>query len=214
MQTSIAGAGVAGGARASGIQVMRPPELRRRHERVRAAAAIEVVRPDGSRLSARVQDLSAGGLSFLASEYPFRPGSLLRGYLSIQAGSLAVAIPVTLQVRYRIPQSGRAGCSFQGLDMQGAVLLRRLVTSVRERHAVDVAGLLPRAQSGWLEIPRHRPRHRPAAGAGQRSSGLAVMIFLLIIAGAAYLMLPLSEDFFARAGERAASFIGELISGY
>lgn len=115
---------------ASNSNVVHESEAQRQHARVKIPAKLRFVDSAGAAMIARVEDLSAGGLSFNAgSQKDLKIGAVHKARLQFVIDNLGLAMDVELQVRSYDRQSGRTGCQFQKLDQQDISTLRHLITS-------------------------------------------------------------------------------------
>ena len=110
--------------------VVHESEAQRQHARVKIPAKLRLLNGQPNAPLVRVEDLSAGGLSFVAPAN-LRPsvGEVIKGRLQFLIDNLGLAMDVALQVRTIDSSTGRVGCQFQNLDTQDISTLRHLITS-------------------------------------------------------------------------------------
>jgi alginate biosynthesis protein Alg44 len=110
--------------------VVHESEAQRQHARVKIPAKLRLLNGQPNAPLVRVEDLSAGGLSFVAPAN-LRPsvGEVIKGRLQFLIDNLGLAMDVALQVRTIDPSTGRVGCQFQNLETQDISTLRHLITS-------------------------------------------------------------------------------------
>ncbi|MCE6982933.1 PilZ domain-containing protein, partial [Pseudomonas frederiksbergensis] len=88
------------------VNVVHESEAQRQHARVRIPAKLRYLGGNRETLEVRVDDLSAGGLSFHA-KHPLKVGEVLRGRLQFTVDKLGLAMDIEIQVRSFDPSSGR-----------------------------------------------------------------------------------------------------------
>lgn len=110
--------------------VVHESEAQRQHARVKIPAKLRLLNGQPNAPLVRVEDLSAGGLSFVAPAN-LRPavGEVIKGRLQFLIDNLGLAMDVDLQVRTIDSSTGRVGCQFQNLESQDISTLRHLITS-------------------------------------------------------------------------------------
>ncbi|MDC6379690.1 alginate biosynthesis protein Alg44 [Pseudomonas graminis] len=110
--------------------VVHESEAQRQHARVKIPAKLRLLNGQPNAPLVRVEDLSAGGLSFVAPAN-LRPsvGEVIKGRLQFLIDNLGLAMDVALQVRTIDSSTGRVGCQFQNLETQDISTLRHLITS-------------------------------------------------------------------------------------
>jgi alginate biosynthesis protein Alg44 len=95
----------------------------------------------------RVEDLSAGGLSFIApSGLKLTAGQVIKGRMQFLIDNLGLAMDVQLQVRAIDAATGRVGCQFQHLEPQDIATLRHLITSHLSGDIVSMGEVLATLQ--------------------------------------------------------------------
>ncbi|NWA00290.1 alginate biosynthesis protein Alg44 [Pseudomonas gingeri] len=127
--------------------VVHESEAQRQHARVKIPARLRFFGTEGKPLEARVEDLSAGGLSFhLPQQLAVTPGEVHKGRLQFVIDNLGLAMDVELQIRSYDRQSGRVGCQFQNLEQQDIATLRHLITSHLAGDIVSMGDVLATLQ--------------------------------------------------------------------
>lgn len=126
--------------------VVHESEAQRQHARVKIPAKLRFFASASQPLEVRVQDLSAGGLSFNAPGQPLTVGEVHKGRLQFVIDNLGLAMDVELQVRSYDRQSGRVGCQFQNLEQQDIATLRHLITSHLSGDIVSMGDVLATLQ--------------------------------------------------------------------
>jgi alginate biosynthesis protein Alg44 len=109
--------------------VVHESEAQRQHARVRIPAKLRLLNGEPNAPLVKVDDLSAGGLSYIAPANQ-KPaiGEVIKARLQFLIDNLGLAMDVELQVR-SVDGSGRVGCQFQNLEAQDIATLRHLITS-------------------------------------------------------------------------------------
>ena len=116
-------------------------EAQRQHPRVRIAGSF-LLDGEGAPRSYRINDLSAGGLSFDAHSDRFQIGATLRGRLGFQLESVSMLLPLTLQVRNVSADGRRVGGCFMALGARESSVLRQLINSTLAGELVSTGELI------------------------------------------------------------------------
>jgi len=125
--------------------VVHESEAQRQHARVRLPAKIRFIGPNRETQEAKVDELSAGGFSFIPQK-PVVEGEIYRGRLMFVIDNLGLGMDVEFQARY-VEGDGRVGAQFQNLEQADISTLRHLITSHLSGELVtmgDVLGTLQR----------------------------------------------------------------------
>ncbi len=110
--------------------VVHESEAQRQHARVKIPAKLRLLNDQPNAPLVRIEDLSAGGLSFIAPQgQRYTAGEVIKGRLQFLIDNLGLAMDVEMQVRSVDNASGRVGCQFQNLEAQDIATLRHLITS-------------------------------------------------------------------------------------
>ncbi|WP_296259431.1 MULTISPECIES: PilZ domain-containing protein [unclassified Pseudomonas] len=127
--------------------VVHESEAQRQHARIKIPAKLRLLNGQPNAPLVRVEDLSAGGLSYVAPSN-LRPavGEIVRGRLQFLIDNLGLAMDVDLQVRSVDSASGRIGCQFQHLENQDIATLRHLITSHLSGDIVSMGEVLATLQ--------------------------------------------------------------------
>lgn len=110
------------------VNVVHESEAQRQHARVRIPAKLRFLDAQRQVHEVKVEDLSAGGLSFHAKQ-PQSVGDVLRGRLQFVVDNLGLSIDIEFQVRSYNPDNGRIGAQFQNLEPRDIATLRHIITS-------------------------------------------------------------------------------------
>lgn len=125
--------------------VVHESEAQRQHARVRLPAKIRFIGPNRETQEAKVDELSAGGFSFIPKK-PVVEGEIYRGRLMFVIDNLGLGMDVEFQAR-SVEGDGRVGAQFQNLEQADISTLRHLITSHLSGELVtmgDVLGTLQR----------------------------------------------------------------------
>ncbi|KPW85874.1 alginate biosynthesis protein Alg44 [Pseudomonas congelans] len=127
--------------------VVHESEAQRQHARIKIPAKLRLLNDQPNAPLVRVEDLSAGGLSFVApSGQKFSEGQIVKGRLQFIIDNLGLAMDVDLQVRSIDNTSNRIGCQFQNLEPQDIATLRHLITSHLSGEVVTLGEVLATLQ--------------------------------------------------------------------
>ncbi|SEJ17952.1 PilZ domain-containing protein [Pseudomonas sp. NFR16] len=129
------------------VNVVHESEAQRQHARVKIPAKLRLLNGQPNAPLVRVEDLSAGGLSYVAPA-GLRPsvGEVIKGRLQFLIDNLGLAMDVELQVRAIDSATGRVGCQFQHLEAQDIATLRHLITSHLSGEIVSMGEVLATLQ--------------------------------------------------------------------
>jgi alginate biosynthesis protein Alg44 len=128
------------------VNVVHESEAQRQHARVKIPAKLRLLDEPNAPL-VRIEDLSAGGLSFIApGQRRLQAGEVLKGRLQFLIDNLGLAMDVDLQVRSIDSSTGRVGCQFQNLEAQDIATLRHLITSHLSGDIVSMGEVLATLQ--------------------------------------------------------------------
>jgi alginate biosynthesis protein Alg44 len=127
--------------------VVHESEAQRQHARVKIPAKLRLLNGAPNAPLVRIEDLSAGGLSYIAPAQQ-RPsvGEVIKGRLQFLIDNLGLAMDVELQIRSVDANSGRVGCQFQHLEAQDIATLRHLITSHLSGDIVSMGEVLATLQ--------------------------------------------------------------------
>lgn len=127
--------------------VVHESEAQRQHARVKIPAKLRLLNGQPNAPLVRVEDLSAGGLSYITPAN-LKPtvGEVIKGRMQFLIDNLGLAMDVELQVRTFDQASGRVGCQFQHLESQDIATLRHLITSHLSGDIVSMGEVLATLQ--------------------------------------------------------------------
>jgi alginate biosynthesis protein Alg44 len=129
------------------VNVVHESEAQRQHARVKIPAKLRLLNGQPNAPLVRVEDLSAGGLSFIApSGLKLTAGQVIKGRMQFLIDNLGLAMDVQLQVRAIDAATGRVGCQFQHLEPQDIATLRHLITSHLSGDIVSMGEVLATLQ--------------------------------------------------------------------
>lgn len=149
------------------VNVVHESEAQRQHARVKIPAKLRLLNEPDAPL-VRIEDLSAGGLSFVAPDQRrLKVGEVIKGRLQFLIDNLGLAMDVELQIRSIDPSSGRVGCQFQNLEAQDIATLRHLITSHLSGDIVSMGEVLATLQRDNFT----RARKNKAGDGGMSTAG-------------------------------------------
>ena len=129
------------------VNVVHESEAQRQHARVKIPAKLRLLNGQPNAPLVRVEDLSAGGLSFIApSGLKLTAGQVIKGRMQFLIDNLGLAMDVELQIRAVDSATGRVGCQFQHLEAQDIATLRHLITSHLSGDIVSMGEVLATLQ--------------------------------------------------------------------
>jgi len=127
--------------------VVHESEAQRQHARVKIPAKLRLLTGQPNAPLVRVEDLSAGGLSYIAPINQ-RPavGEVIKGRMQFLIDNLGLAMDIEMQIRSADAVTGRVGCQFQNLEQQDIATLRHLITSHLSGDIVSMGEVLATLQ--------------------------------------------------------------------
>ncbi|KPZ05701.1 Alginate biosynthesis protein Alg44 [Pseudomonas syringae pv. spinaceae] len=127
--------------------VVHESEAQRQHARIKIPAKLRLLNDKPNAPLVRIEDLSAGGLSFVApAGLAYTTGEVIKGRLQFLIDNLGLTMDVEMQVRSVDTASGRVGCQFQNLEAQDIATLRHLITSHLSGEIVSLGEVLATLQ--------------------------------------------------------------------
>ena len=127
------------------VNVVHESEAQRQHARVRIPAKLRFLDAQRQVHEVKVEDLSAGGLSFHAKQ-PQSVGDVLRGRLQFVVDNLGLSMDIEFQVRSYNPDNGRIGAQFQNLEPRDIATLRHIITSHLSGELISIGDVLSTLQ--------------------------------------------------------------------
>ena len=159
--------------------VVHESEAQRQHARIRIPAKLRLLTGEQNAPLVKIEDLSAGGLSFVAPGHRnLSVGEVLKGRLQFLIDNLGLAMDVDLQVRSIDAPTGRIGCQFQNLDQQDIATLRHLITAHLSGELISMGEVLATLQRDNFT----KARKNKGGGSGQSALGrIRAVTFTLAI---------------------------------
>lgn len=127
------------------VNVVHESEAQRQHARVRIPAKLRFLDAQRQPHEVKVEDLSAGGLSF-HTQQPLAVGEVLRGRLQFTVDNLGLSMDIEFQVRAYNAGDGRTGAQFQNLEPRDIATLRHLITSHLSGELITLGDVLSTLQ--------------------------------------------------------------------
>lgn len=185
--------------------VVHESEVQRQHVRVQIPGRIEFV-AGRDHLRGKLLDLSAGGLAFAAGDRSYRVGETYRGNLVVTVDRIAIALPVSFQVRNYSGQSGRVGCSYTELGPREISALRYLITSHLSGDLVAVGDMLHTLSRENFTKPRARAEAQTVpmtTGQRVRALGLTAAMFVAGVMALSWTLEQLHRSLFMTVASAA-----------
>ncbi|OAI93297.1 alginate biosynthesis protein Alg44 [Pseudomonas putida] len=127
------------------VNVVHESETQRQHARVKIPARLRYLNANRETVEVKVEDLSAGGLSFHAKQ-PLPVGEVMRGRLQFTVDNLGLSMDIEFQVRSHNAADGRTGVQFQNLEPRDIATLRHLITSHLSGELISIGDVLSTLQ--------------------------------------------------------------------
>lgn len=161
-------------ARAPRAAVVHESETQRQHPRVRLPGRFRCGRHEY-----RLHDVSAGGFAFDPQQQGFTVDQCCRGELLFQLDTLALKLPVQVQVRHASEE--RVGVAFLEMAPREIAALRELIHATLAGELVG-AGALIRAVSRDTMLPaRALPADAGALSGGARARAVLATVLMAVV---------------------------------
>ncbi|MFT2186694.1 alginate biosynthesis protein Alg44 [Pseudomonas putida] len=167
------------------VNVVHESEAQRQHARVRIPAKLRFLDAQRQVHEVKVEDLSAGGLSFHAKQ-PQSVGDVLRGRLQFVVDNLGLSIDIEFQVRSYNPDNGRIGAQFQNLEPRDIATLRHIITSHLSGELISIGDVLNTLQRDNFTKARKQKDGGSGLSAFGRLKAVTVTLGVFVVGVAAF----------------------------
>ena len=167
------------------VNVVHESEAQRQHARVRIPAKLRFLDPQRQAHDVKVDDLSAGGLSFHTKQQ-LSVGDVLRGRLQFVVDNLGLSIDIEFQVRSYNPSSGRTGAQFQNLEPRDIATLRHIITSHLSGELISIGDVLSTLQRDNFTKARKQKDGGSGLSAFGRFKAVTVTLGVFVVGVAAF----------------------------
>lgn len=167
------------------VNVVHESEAQRQHARVRIPAKLRYLDSERQPQDVKVDDLSAGGLSFHAKK-ALPVGDVARGRLQFVVDNLGLSMDIEFLVRSSDPQSGRTGVEFQNLEPRDIATLRHIITSHLSGELISVGDVLSTLQRDNFTKARKQKDAGSGLSAFGRLRAVTVTLGVFVVGIAAF----------------------------
>ncbi|WP_144171118.1 alginate biosynthesis protein Alg44 [Pseudomonas sp. Kh13] len=167
------------------VNVVHESEAQRQHARVRIPAKLRFLDSQRQAHDVKVDDLSAGGLSFHTKQQ-LSVGDVLRGRLQFTVDNLGLSMDIEFQVRSYIPGSGRTGAQFQNLEPRDIATLRHIITSHLSGELISAGDVLSTLQRDNFTKARKQKDGGAGLSAFGRLKAVTVTLGVFVVGVAAF----------------------------
>lgn len=167
------------------VNVVHESEAQRQHARVRIPAKLRFLDPQRQAHDVKVDDLSAGGLSFHTKQQ-LSVGDVLRGRLQFTVDNLGLSMDIEFQVRSYNPGSGRTGAQFQNLELRDIATLRHIITSHLSGELITAGDVLSTLQRDNFTKARKQKDGGAGLSAFGRLKAVTVTLGVFVVGVAAF----------------------------
>lgn len=167
------------------VNVVHESEAQRQHARVRIPAKLRYLDSERQPQDVKVDDLSAGGLSFHAKN-ALPVGDVVRGRLQFVVDNLGLSMDIEFLVRSSDPQSGRTGVEFQNLEPRDIATLRHIITSHLSGELISVGDVLSTLQRDNFTKARKQKDAGSGLSAFGRLRAVTVTLGVFVVGIAAF----------------------------
>ncbi|HDS1736430.1 MULTISPECIES: alginate biosynthesis protein Alg44 [Pseudomonas] len=167
------------------VNVVHESEAQRQHARVRIPAKLRYL--DGNREphEVKVDDLSAGGLSFHAKQ-ALPIGEIRRGRLQFVVDNLGLSMDIEFLVRSSDASTGRTGAEFQNLEQRDIATLRHIITSHLSGELITAGDVLSTLQRDNFTKARKQKDGGSGLSAFGRLRAVTVTLGVFVVGIAAF----------------------------
>lgn len=183
--------------------VVHESEAQRQFARVRIPAKLRFIGPDRETQEVKVDELSAGGFSFVSAK-PLKEGEIYRGRLMFVIDNLNLGMDVEFQAR-SVERDGRIGAQFQNLEQSDIATLRHLITSHMSGELVTMGDVLGTLQRDNFTKARKDKKLQDGRGFFGRVSavGFSLGVFVVGVAAFGYVLHSIYGAYFVTHAEAA-----------
>jgi alginate biosynthesis protein Alg44 len=167
------------------VNVVHESEAQRQHARARIPAKLRFLDPQRQAHDVKVDDLSAGGLSFHTKQQ-LSVGDVLRGRLQFTVDNLGLSMDIEFQVRSYNPGSGRTGAQFQNLELRDIATLRHIITSHLSGELITAGDVLSTLQRDNFTKARKQKDGGAGLSAFGRLKAVTVTLGVFVVGVAAF----------------------------
>ena len=167
------------------VNVVHESEAQRQHARVRIPAKLRFLDNERQAHDVKVDDLSAGGLSFHTKKV-LSVGEVLRGRLQFVVDNLGLSMDIEFQVRSYIADSGRTGAQFQKLEPRDIATLRHIITSHLSGELISIGDVLSTLQRDNFTKARKQKDGGSGLSAFGRLKAVTVTLGVFVVGVAAF----------------------------
>lgn len=167
------------------VNVVHESEAQRQHARVRIPAKLRFLDAQRQAHDVKVDDLSAGGLSFHTKQQ-LTVGDVLRGRLQFTVDNLGLSMDIEFQVRSYHPDSGRTGAQFQNLEPRDIATLRHIITSHLSGELITAGDVLSTLQRDNFTKARKQKDSGAGLSAFGRLKAVTVTLGVFVVGVAAF----------------------------
>ena len=167
------------------VNVVHESEAQRQHARVRIPVKLRFLDPQRQAHDVKVDDLSAGGLSFHTKQQ-LSVGDVLRGRLQFTVDNLGLSMDIEFQVRSYNPGSGRTGAQFQNLELRDIATLHHIITSHLSGELITAGDVLSTLQRDNFTKARKQKDGGAGLSAFGRLKAVTVTLGVFVVGVAAF----------------------------
>ncbi|WP_306579825.1 alginate biosynthesis protein Alg44 [Pseudomonas sp.] len=167
------------------VNVVHESEAQRQHARVRIPAKLRFLDAQRQIHEVKVDDLSAGGLSFHTKQ-PLSAGDVMRGRLQFVVDNLGLSIDIEFQVRSYNLDNGRTGAQFQNLEPRDIATLRHIITSHLSGELISIGDVLSTLQRDNFTKARKQKDGGSGLSAFGRFKAVTVTLGVFVVGVAAF----------------------------
>lgn len=184
-------------------QYVHESEAQRQYARVRMPAKL-LVKVDGTMMTFKVADVSAGGLSVYLGPEALRQGKVYNGRLVFKIDGFDLAVDVDFVPRNFSDQSDRCGCEFQNLGANEVSVMRQMITTFLSGELVSAGDVLNTlSRENFTKSRKEKTNQALGFFASVRAMIVSLMVLGIGLIAVAFVGYQLWQIYFVTTAESA-----------
>lgn len=161
----------------------------RQHVRVRLEGGLRLRMQSPVKGIFSLEDVSLGGLSFIAGQVNLTPGTLCHGEIVFRLGRANLSMPVSFKVVYQEEGSQRVGGQYTVIDQQNTDLLRLLISNYLAGELTELDDVIDNMKRENYVASRKGKQKAMSRGWGDRVRAMSGTVVFFLAGLAAFLFV-------------------------
>ncbi|MZR61269.1 PilZ domain-containing protein [Alcanivorax sp. DP30] len=186
----------------------------RQHVRVRLQGSLRLRMQSPVKGIFSLEDVSLGGLSFVAGQVNLTPGTLCHGEIVFRLGRANLSMPVSFKVIYQEDSNQRVGGQYTVIDQQNTDLLRLLISNYLAGELTELDDVIDNMKRENYVATRKGKQKPTARGWLDRARALFGSLLFFIVGLLAFLVVAYKlyqHAFLTRADDAWVSLPGKTV---